>query len=67
MNKSIIALARKANMIVDDNMDGFDKWEFISLLLCIPKEYDERDIEWKEFMKKNPIPLMIMGKVDGVC
>ena len=56
LNKSIAALARKANIREDENMDGFDPWLFISPLLCIQEEYDERDIEWKEFMKKNPIP-----------
>ena len=25
-------------------------------LLCNAEDYDERDIEWQEFMKKNPIP-----------
>ena len=56
LNKSIAALARKANIREDENMDGFDPWLFISPLLCNPEEYDERDIKWREFMKKNPIP-----------
>ena len=46
LNKSIAALARKANIRVDENIDGFDPWLFISPLLCIPEEYDERDIVW---------------------